>query len=157
MNTLVVYDSINGNTKEVAEEIAQAVRSGGTENDLVRLVRIQDFSLDLIADADLLILGAPIRQHGISPTVGRFLNDLPSCSLHGMSVATFDTRYGVPAWLSGSAAIKMARHLRRLGARQVAPAESFKIDTKQGPLSAGELERAEVWAASVVERAGAVL
>lgn len=155
MNTLVVYDSINGNTQKVAEEIAQAVEANGGEADSVRLIRIQEFTPEQLADADLLILGAPIRQHGVSPGVMRILGSLPACSLHGMAIAAFDTRYGVPAWLSGSAAVKMARLLRRLGARQVAPAESFKIVTKQGPLSPGELERAEVWAASVVERAAA--
>lgn len=156
MKTLVVYDSVHGNTKEVAEEVVRAIgRSLSTKGE-VRLIHVDDFKLDFIADADLLVLGAPVRRHDISPPVERLLESLPACALHGMAAATFDTRYGVAAWLSGSAANKMARQLRRLGARQVAPSQSFRIDTKHGPLSAGELERAEVWAASLVERIGAV-
>lgn len=152
MKTLVVYDSLNGNTQQVARDITDAIDQTLGSKGEARLVHIVDFKLDLLADVDLLILGAPVRRHAISPAVEKLLEDLPSCALHGIAVATFDTRVEQAAWLSGSAAGKMARLLRRLGARQVAQCESFRMDTKLGPLSAGELERAEVWASTLIDR-----
>jgi flavodoxin len=155
MKTLVVYDSVHGNTKEIAQEVARSIGRGLPQNVEVQLIHIQDFKVDHLADVDLLVLGAPVRRHDISPAVEKFLESLPACALHGVAVATFDTRFRVAAWLSGSAAGKMARLLRRLGARQVAQAESFRLDTKMGPLSPGELERAEVWASSLPNRLSA--
>jgi flavodoxin len=152
MQTLVVYDSVHGNTREVAEEVARSLGRSLSDNGDVQLIHIHDFKMEYLADIDLLVLGAPVRRHDVSPAVEKFLEGLPACALHGLAVATFDTRYQVQAWLSGSAAGKMARLLRRLGARQVAQAESFRLDTKMGPLSPGELERAEVWAASLPDR-----
>ncbi|TMR93640.1 hypothetical protein [Nonomuraea basaltis] len=45
----------------------------------------------------------------------------------------------------GRATRGVAKRLRRLGIRAVAPAESFYVTETQGPLVEGELERARQW------------
>ena len=58
----------------------------------------------------------------------------------------------MPRWLSGSAAIGIKRRLRDLGAKQAAEPISFFVAADKVPaLGAGELERAEAWAGSLVE------
>jgi hypothetical protein len=76
-------------------------------------------------------------------------------------VATFDTRYRQAAWLTGSAANRIAHTLRRNGMRLVLPPESFIIEQDWPPegqkrrhdqerLMPGELARAEAWAAGLL-------
>jgi hypothetical protein len=59
--------------------------------------------------------------------------------------ATFDTRFHKPAWLTGSAARRAARLLRRCGYTLVVPPESFFVATGSGPLEEGETDRARRW------------
>ena len=65
-----------------------------------------------------------------------------------MAVAAFDTKVRV-RFMSGSAARKALRHLRRLGCRPVGPAENFYVAGTTGPLLDGELDRARHWAGTI--------
>ena len=60
-------------------------------------------------------------------------------------MATFDTRYDKPTWLTGSAARRAAKRLRKRGYAVVVPPESYFVDTGVGPLRTGETERARRW------------
>ena len=62
MRALVVYESMFGNTHVVASNIADGLRSDFE----VTLVPVAEASWDLIADADLLVAGAPTHMHGLS-------------------------------------------------------------------------------------------
>ena len=62
MRALVVYESMYGNTHVVASNIADGLRSDFE----VTLVPVAEASQDLIADADLLLAGAPTHMHGMS-------------------------------------------------------------------------------------------
>ena len=81
----------------------------------------------------------------------RFLAHLPD--LPGTRVATFDTRFDKPRWLTGSASGVIAEDLQRHGARPVVPGESFFIEHSEGPLLPGEEDRATAWGATLVGRA----
>ena len=59
-------------------------------------------------------------------------------------MAVFDTRVQQARHWPGSAARTAARQLRRAGFTVVART-SFYVDAIQGPLSAGEVARAEAW------------
>lgn len=152
MKALIVYDSVHGNTQQIAEEISAALLCELKDQGDVRMKRAEEFVLDELANVDLLILGGPVRRHNVSPTIARLLNEMPTCALHGIAVAAFETRYALSAGLTDSVASKMARLLRRLGARQLVQAESFAIAEKQGPLSPGELERADRWVLDILEK-----
>ena len=58
MKALIVFDTKHGATEEVAERIAQAVRDGGCEVDLLDLREKGSLSLSL-APYDTVALGAP--------------------------------------------------------------------------------------------------
>jgi flavodoxin len=62
MRALVVYESMYGNTREVADNIADGLR---TEYE-VTLVPVAEATGDMVADADLLVAGAPTHMHGLS-------------------------------------------------------------------------------------------
>jgi hypothetical protein len=60
--------------------------------------------------------------------------------------AAFDTRFRLSWVTGGSAARSIAKRLSLLGARLLLPPESFFVDDMEGPLAAGEIERAIDWA-----------
>lgn len=64
--------------------------------------------------------------------------------------AAFDTRLARP--FAPGAARPIARCLRRHGYRLVLPPEGFLVTEVEGPLRAGELERAELWGEALADR-----
>ncbi|MEV4346489.1 flavodoxin domain-containing protein [Actinoplanes sp. NPDC049596] len=160
MKALVVYESLFGNT----EAIARAVAEGLGDTFEVRLVEAREIpSAD---DVELLVAGAPTHAFGLSRPSTRqsaahqgevrpdtmdvglreYLDVSPN--LPGLAAAAFDTRIDKP-FMPGSAAHKAHRRLRRLGCRMVRGPESFRVSGTEGPLVAGELERACRWAAEI--------
>jgi flavodoxin len=157
MRATVVCESAFGNTRKIAEAIAEALDA--------ELLSVEDSLPDLDA-IDLLVVGAPTHVHGlpsgrsrqaavdqggtgVDPTRGirDWLAELPRAN--GRLVATFDTRLENPSWLTGSAAKGIAKRLRRKGFEQAAEPESFYVLGTEGPLKDGELERATEWAAGL--------
>jgi hypothetical protein len=161
MRALVVYESMFGNTQEVAEAVAAGL-SGTFE---VEVKEIADAPATLPAGVDLLVLGGPTHAFGLTreqtrqdaagrredPLVSRgpglreWLEGLvlPATTSATPSAATFDTRIAKPRF-PGSAAKGASRRLRRLGFRLV-ESESFWVKDVTGPLIDGEPERARAW------------
>jgi len=157
MNCLMVYDTVYGNTEQVARAIAKALMSAHS----VRLIKADQIVKIDTASIDLLIVGGPTHRHGMSPKIAAVLKATPHRTLKGVKIAAFDTRYRMAAWLSGSAASDIARYLRRLGGLlQISP-KSFFIERDMPPrgekrrhnlerLEAGEIEQAAKWAVEIV-------
>lgn len=162
MKSLVVYESWFGNTRRLAEEIADALAAEG-EVDVLSV----DEALPGLEDVDLLVVGAPTHVHGLSSRRSRqnaieergrdgdvgigvrgWLDELPLVG--HPAVAVFDTRAHKPTLLVGSAAQKVARRIQGQGYRLAVKPESFFVAGTPGPLEDGELERAGEWAKSLV-------
>jgi hypothetical protein len=162
MSVLVVYESMYGNTRTIAEAIASGL---GADADVVP---VREATPDRVAIADLLIVGGPTHVRGMSrPTSRKAAREAASkpdstltlesgadgpglrewfASLGTLScqAAAFDTRVDVPAIFAGRAAPHIGRLLRRHGAHLIAPPQSFLVD-KQNHLRGGEDVRAHAW------------
>lgn len=143
MESLVVYDSKFGNTKKLAEIIAEALKPHGA----VQLYGLDQMPSESLGRADLLVVGGPTEAHGMSARMRQFLDALDTGRASGTRAAAFDTRYRMPVFLSGSAARTIRKILSHRGLRFLAPAESFFV-TRATPteLEEGEAERAASWA-----------
>ncbi len=148
VNTLIVYDSIFGNTQQIAEAIAERVEQKG----FVREVKAYQLSPAELEGIGLMVMGCPTHRLNIPKASRVVLEGTPVRALRGVGTAAFDTRYRMPAWKSGSAARTLSRKLHRLGGKQVVPPESFFIVARKGPLGEGEVERAKRWAESILGR-----
>jgi flavodoxin I len=157
MNCLIVYDTLYGNTEQVARAIATAFPPPHS----VRLVKADQIARLDATSIDLLIVGGPTHRHRISSPIAAVLKATPRGALKGVKVAAFDTRYRMAEWLSGSAASGIVRHLRKLGGSLQVPPESFFIERDTPPqgekrrhnlerLQVGEIERATRWATKIV-------
>ena len=147
MKTLVVYDSVYGNTRIIAQAIGDAIPGD------VQVLRAGQANISELGNVDLLIVGTP--THGGEPTeaVQDLLEKIGPPAREGAQVATFDTRF---AWrwirIFGFPAPKMADTLVEKGWTLAIPPEGFFVKgAKKGPLKAGEAERAAAWARGIVE------
>jgi Flavodoxin len=177
MHTVIVYESPFGNTHKIAEAIAEGIRTRQPDAE-VACVPVAEATAALIRGADLLIVGGPTHMRGMSSGMSRKKGvegeqkkapdlhvepgfDGPGLRdwFHGLdrpagssSAAAFDTRAGIR--MAGGAAPGIARRLRHHGYRVLAT-EGYIIDDTQGPLHAGELDRARDWGASLSRRLAA--
>jgi flavodoxin len=167
VHAVVIYESMFGNTRAVAEAIGEGLAAQGMA---VEIQEVGHAPLTPDPRIDLLVVGGPTHAFGMSrestrasaaeqahgPLVStgigirEWLEGLGPASAHA---AAFDTH--VDKRVPGSAARAAQRRLRGLGYRIVAPAQSFFVTDVEGPLAEGERERARRWGEQVAESAGA--
>ena len=169
MRAVVVYESMYGNTHAVADAVRQGIAEA-MEVDVLPVVDADD-----LRGVDLLVLGAPTHVWGMSrPTTRRGAADAaaepgsglvvePGAAGAGMRewlaampptsarIAVFDTRMRGPFGLSGSAAKRIARHMRHAGHQLVDRPQGFDVST-ENELMDGEIDRARAWGAQLASK-----
>ncbi|RLP07078.1 flavodoxin family protein [Propionibacterium australiense] len=150
MKALIVFESAFGNTRRLAEAIADGLRSAGAEPHVIPACEAPG-----TATCDLLVLGAPTHFRGMpSPrsreqAVARGASEVPRTGLREWlttadlssvpRVAIFQT--AVDSRWAGSA----ARAVRRAVGRRGAERRSFIVSGKAPVLNDGEKESARAW------------
>jgi flavodoxin len=148
MKALVVYDSVYGNTEQIAQAIADAIAPSNE----VKVLKAGEANISELESLDLLVVGSPIHGGRAVPAVQDFLSKVPDAFVKGKKVAAFDTRSpSTFARIFGNAAGRIARALEKKGGVQAAPPGGFFVTSTKGPLKAGELERAAAWAKGILE------
>ena len=166
MRAVIVYESMFGSTKKVAEAIA----GGLADYAEVSVVPVTSAGAHILDGADLVVVGGPTHTHGMSrpgarkmagkragkpgseaelvpgavsgPGVREWLASLGRLEVAG---AAFDTRLqGLPPF-TGRASKSIRRLLAHHGARIAASPESFLVKGMTGDLAEGELRRARAW------------
>jgi flavodoxin len=152
MKTLVIYDSTFGNTAQIAQVIGSALGS----QEEVEVHQAAIVRSEQLREVKLLVVGSPTQGFRPTAAITKFVKDAARYSLKGLKVAAFDTRISTSDIKSpllrfiidkgGYAAQRIARQLKQSGAELVVPPEGFFVEGKEGPLKAGERERAAEWA-----------
>jgi flavodoxin len=145
MRALIVYDSLHGNTAEIAEAIGDALAGD------VSVRHVDEVSAAEMEAVDLLIVGSPTHGGWFTEPMKGWLDQLPATALRGTCVAVFDTRTP-PTRLSrifGFAAPRIANSLKKKGMMLLVPPAGFVVKGTKGPLEEGELERAAGWAQEI--------
>jgi hypothetical protein len=169
MTVLVVFESMFGNTKLVADAVAEGV----ARHLPVEQVEVGVAPTVIGGGVELLVVGGPTHAFGLSRqgtrqsaaqqaqgglvSAGIGLREWLGTLHKGaaeVAVAAFDTRVSKPH-LPGSAAAAADKRLRRLGFRSVARSTSFYVQGTTGPLIAGEAERARRWGEELAVELGA--
>jgi flavorubredoxin len=168
VQALVIYESMFGNTKEIAEAIVDGLAAGMS----AEAVEVGAAPKSIGGDVGLLVIGGPTHAWSMSRkntregavkdatkgpiSAGIGIREWIGGLGQGISVpfATFDTRFKRARWITGSAARSAHKRLERLGLRAAAPAQSFFVARGAGPLMAGELERARQWGRQLGQKLG---
>jgi flavorubredoxin len=164
MKAVIVYESLWGNTAAVAHAVAAGM---GCE---ARALTTDEATPAAVAEADLLVVGAPVIAFGLAsektrdgirdaghppdtehPSLKSWLEALPDGHA---SAAAFETRLW---WSPRGATGTIEKGLKSAGYKVVGKAERFVVDGKYGPLREGELDRARAWGKSLAEAAGATV
>jgi hypothetical protein len=173
MRAVVIYESMFGSTKSVAE----AVSHGLATHRETAVIRAADAGREDFSDAGLLVIGAPTHLRGLPrpstrsgtpeyvrrsrgllvlepdadtvPGVREWLSRLDALDIT-MPFACFDTRASGPAFITGRASKSIARSLKRHHVTPLTAPESFR--TSGNRLMAGEYERAVAWGRSLGSR-----
>jgi flavodoxin len=143
VKTLVVFDSTYGNTKKIAEAIAQTI------SDDTRTVRASEYETKDLKGIDVLFIGSPTVDGKPTEQIQQLAISLRG-KASGIRIVTFDTRLRIRLGkLHGYAAERIADQLCESGAK-IARSEGFIVTGRNGPLADGELERAKSWAAKTL-------
>ena len=160
-HALVVYESMFGNTKQIAEAVADGLRGALT----VKVVEVGSAPVGLSDEVALLVVGGPTHAFSMSRPSTRadaVKQGAPEGAAAGAGlrewveqigkgavrppVAAFDTKVKKPR-LPGSAARAALTRLRRAHFPVLTAAENFYVDGTRGPLVEGEPDRARDWGA----------
>lgn len=146
MKTLIVYDSVYGNTERIAKAIGEGVAG------MVEVLRTAEADLSNLEALDLVIVGSPTHGGRPTPAMRDFLNRAPEHAFKGTNVAAFDTRStNRLVSIFGYAAGRIGDNLRKKGGSQVVSPEGFYVIGTKGPLKEGELERAAAWCKGIID------
>ena len=169
MKALVVYESLFGNTRHIAEAVARGLGSRCQ----VDIAEIEQASYSAAGDADLLVVGGPTHMWGMSrqmtrmiahcstsqETISRdrgvreWLAALPASD--GALAAAFDTHLAVNGREPvGSAAHGIASRLTALGYRLALPPQAFLVRDTYGPVLKGEVQHATHWGKQLAWHSG---
>lgn len=178
MRVVIVYESLFGNTREVAEAIGEGVGQARPDAQ-VACVHVTEADWGLVRAAGLLVVGGPTHMCGMTSRLSRKMGlqaedrqasegkeaghggrpgaEDPGVrdwfqampeARKGSYAAAFDTRVDFP--MAGGAAYGIARRLRSFGYEMVAEPEGFIVEDVEGKLRVGERRRAAAWGAGLV-------
>ncbi len=152
MKGLVVFDSVHGNTKQVAEAIAEQIRADGHGAE-VRNLRAKQA---VPSEGDFLFVGSPTRMSKMTGKAKKFVKKLDVEVWRGKPIVAFDTILPMPTegasdkekrdaekYIVYGAAPRM-RDLMK--ARGLSPREEvlrLTVTGMKGPLASGALELAK--------------
>jgi flavodoxin len=151
MKGIVAYDSVHGNTKQVAEAIAEQIRSDGHQAELVAL---RDGSVGAVA-GDFMLIGSPTRAGRMTREAEEFLKSLDVGYWKARPIVTFDTVGPLSKdvekrnkWLrmiesgSSNAASRMQELCRERGMSGCTKVMHFAVIGFWGPLAPDALDMA---------------
>ncbi len=137
---LVLYHSLFGNTRAVAESLAKGLEESGVGVDCLS---IDDVDIDQIPSYDLLAIGGPTHILRMSKPMEEFMERLDSLNLRSMKGFAFDTRNESRMnkksllGLENSAARRIEGRMKRLKMKIVRPRQSAIVEGREGPLDRG--------------------
>ncbi len=96
-SVLVVYHSVEGKTREMAEAVAEGAKR--VQHVRVKLATVSEATEDDVLKADAIIVGSPVYNANVTPEVQQFINRWPfrNAPLRDKIGAAFTTGGGISA------------------------------------------------------------
>ena len=136
---LIVFDTRYGNTKLVAETIAEGIEDVVKADVILReLAQVEPAEL---AEYELVLIGSP--NHYSAPTKGikEFIDGLEEIILDGKRGAVFDTYLGAGFHERAVKQMEKRMNEKASGLQLMSPGLSIRVEKNRGPIVDGELPR----------------
>jgi flavodoxin len=157
MKAIIAYDSVYGNTKMVANELAIVLREMGYESELIDL-KTWDRRTPV---GDILFIGSPTRMVRMTRPAKRFAKKLDWRMWEGKPVYAFDTimlpadptqKARAAKWTEGGAAPKLRELLAGRGLAVQEKMLRVPVTGLKGPLADSWREQIRAFLAEVAEK-----
>ena len=148
---IVVYESKYGNTKIVAERIAEGLGTGkGIKVDVTNL---KDVDLGRISDYDVILIGSPNHMGRQTRGIKNFIDKLGKLKLKNKSAAVFDTCASKDF---EKAVKKMESQLAKVapGVRLASPGLSIVVTGMKGPMALEDLPKCQEFGKKIAAKFG---
>ena len=132
---IIVFESRWGNTRLVAEKIAEGMKQvPGTE---VAIEDVKDLDNARLSNYGIILIGSPNHIGGATRNIGSLVNKLGELHLDGKSAATFDTCWSAD---HGKTSGKLERMISQKapGIKIISPGLSVVISGMKGPVPDNE-------------------
>ena len=135
---IIVYESRYGNTRLVADTIAEGMAEVAGVETTIRGVKEVD--LNQINEYDAVLVGSPNHIGRATGSIRKFLDSFAGLRNEGKMAAFFDTYLGDDY---EKAVKKMENQLAKKAPswKLVAPGLSIRVDKAKGPVTDGELPK----------------
>lgn len=135
---IVIYESKYGNTRLVAEKIAEGMRE--VSDIETALNELKEVDRNQLAEFDTILIGSPNHIGSATGGIKKFINELGKLNLTGKAAAVFDTYMSKDV---EKAVKKMEKQISKKapGLELIAPGLSIRVDGMKGPITQGELPR----------------
>jgi len=138
VKVLVVYDTKHGNTRLVAENIADGLRE--VEGITAAISDVEKVDVENLPHFDAILIGSPNHLGGPARGIRKFIDKLGKLDMVGNWVAVFDT------YLGGDFNKAVRKMEDRIGEKVpslklITSGLSIRVEGTKGPISEGELPK----------------
>jgi flavodoxin len=132
---LIAFNTVHGNTKRVAELIAQGMKEGGVRD--VTVVDMEKTDPRQAVNFDVILLGCPNHARRPTRAFSKFVDGMKKSGLTGKQITVFDT------CMEGQFQVVMDKMEKQVAEKLpssilLPPGLSIKVLGMKGPLADGE-------------------
>ncbi len=146
---IIIYESVYGNTKKVAEAISQGMKLSGEID--CRIVKTGEIHTDEICDYDVILFGCPNHNQGPALNMMKFLERASIVHVKGKIGGIFDTYTGGNKGIAVKK-LGMVVEEKFTGIELVGMGFSAKVEGRKGPLADNEVEKAMEFGKELAKR-----
>lgn len=147
-NAVIVYESVYGNTKKVAESIAEGMRKN--EGVMCKVVKTSEVHTDDLDDYDIILFGCPNHNQEPARNMSKFIERAAIVNLEGKVGAAFDTYTGGN---KGIALFKLESFIRKhlRGFELKVDGLSIEVADRKGPLVENAISDAQEYGRKIAK------
>jgi flavodoxin len=143
----IVYESSYGNTRLVAENIAEGLKKTGIE---VMLTRAKGIDWNQLTSSQAILIGSPNHIGNAIGNIRKFIKQLGKRGIKNKG-AVFDTYIGKEFQKATGKMEELIKE-KAPGLEIINPALSIMVKGMKGPIAEGELEKCQAFGQRIAEK-----
>jgi flavodoxin len=139
VGVIIIFDTKYGNTKLVAEKIAEGINEVAGFETAIR--DVQKIDLNEISNYDAILIGSPNHIGGPVRGIKKLIDKLGKLNLKAKRVAFFDTQLGGNQFEKAVKKMEKRKNEKASGLELITPGLSIKVKGMKGPIAEEGLQK----------------